>query len=261
MRRIAVLAVLLAAGVAHADGDDDNDDIDDHPLAIDLRSAFGHEISQCRGDKCALELTSVTCTTMAARTTCRALAPVHSLSVPYGLGPHKATGPAAKRLAAHLREVFNDREINPPASPTVTIARIGCTSFPNGSHDGARGHCSVERQRGDAALHDALAHLSTSEGMPLLEQCKLTAFCWTGVVRASCDGATCTLSCPAGSEDAEWTDKCHVPSDPTIRITDAGFAASVRARTGRSTATIGCYTSGGTIDGGVTSMVACDVKR
>jgi hypothetical protein len=242
VRRIAIFTLLLA-GAARADVD--GDDIDDHPLASDLRAAFGRDLSSCRGNECNFELSAVECTTRDTATTCRA-------------GKRKASGTNAERLADHLREIANDA--GPQTKPaTVTIARIACSSYKIESQDRLRGHCWVERGPGDAAFDGVLTGLKTSDGLPLLEMCKLGGFCWTGTVHVTCKSDKCTLTCPAGSEGAEWLDACHLDPDHVVTVSDAAFAKQVHARTGAG-GTISCFTSGGRIDGGVTSMVACDAR-
>jgi hypothetical protein len=244
VKRIAVLAI-LAASAARADGD--GDDVDDHPLASDLRAAFGRDVSSCRGNECNLELSAIECTTRGTATICRA-------------GQHKASGANAERLAVHLRQIANDehRDGDPQKRPaTVTIARIACRSYKLESQDKLRGHCSVERSPGDAELDGVLAGLRTNAGDPLLEMCKLGEFCWTGAVHVTCKSDKCTLTCPAGSEGAQWLDACHLAPDQVVTVTDPAFAKQVHARTGSATGTISCFSSGGSIDGGVTSLVAC----
>jgi hypothetical protein len=60
---------------------------------------------------------------------------------------------------------------------------------------------------------------------------------------------------------AQWLDACHLDPHQVVRLADAAFARQVHARTGSSMATIRCFSSGGSIEGGVTSMVACDAQR
>jgi hypothetical protein len=64
VHRIAILAVLIA-GAARADVN--GDDVDDHPLASDLRAAFGRGLSSCRGGECSFDLSAVECTTRGER--------------------------------------------------------------------------------------------------------------------------------------------------------------------------------------------------
>jgi hypothetical protein len=92
MHRIAILAVLVA-GPARADVNGDG--VDDHPLASDLRAAFGRGLSSCRGGECSFDLSAVECTTRGTATTCRA-------------GTRTTSGASAERLAAHLREMASD---------------------------------------------------------------------------------------------------------------------------------------------------------
>jgi len=246
VKRIAIFT-LLVAGAARADVD--GDEIDDHPLASDLRAAFGRGLSSCHGDKCELELTAVECTTRGTATTCVA-------------GKRKASGVNAARLADHLREMasYEDGASPQTKASTVRIARIQCRSYKLESQARLRGHCSVERRPGDADFDGILTGLKTGDGNPLLETCKLGQFCWTGAVHVTCKSDECALTCPAGSEGAQWLDACHLAPDQVVPVTDAAFAKQVHARTGAATGRISCFSSGGTIDGGVTSMVACDVQ-
>ena len=247
MKHIVIFTMLIASA---ARADVDGDDIDDHPLASDLRAAFGRAMSACRSTECSFELQAVQCTRRGAVTTCRS-------------GKHRASGVNAERLANHLREIANYavRKNDPHATaPMVEIARIACRSYKIESQDRLRGHCWIERRPGDAELDGVLTSLKTNDGNPRLEVCKLGQFCWTGTVHVTCKSDKCTLTCPAGSEEAQWLDACHLDRGQVVTVADAAFAKQVHARTGSSTGTISCFSSGGSIDGGVTSMVACDVQ-
>jgi hypothetical protein len=226
VNRIVIAALLLIGTTARADVD--GDDVDDHPLASDLRAAFGRGVSACRGNACTLDLANVACTTRGTATTCRA-------------GQRTATGTKAAQLAAHLREIAD----------ADTIARIRCSSYKLETQDRLRGKCWVERGRGDSELEGVLR--------PFLEICKLGQFCWTGEAHVTCKSNKCTLECPAVAGSGTW-DACRLDAGQVVSVTDAKLARQVRARTGKTTATMSCFTSGGTIDGGVTSLVACTVR-
>jgi hypothetical protein len=241
--RIAAVLVLIV-GAARAD------EIDDHPLAGDLRAAFGRDVSSCRDHECNLDVSAVECTTRGTATSCRA-------------GRRTASGATAERLADHLRGMtdFEARGSDTqPKAPVVAIARIACRSSKLASQDTLHGHCSVERRSGDAALDGVLSGLKTREGYPVLDVCKLGQFCWTGTVHATCNSDGCTLACPAGSEEAQWLDGCHLGKDQTVEVSDAAFARQLTARAGAAKGTISCFSTGGALDGGLTSMVACNVR-
>jgi hypothetical protein len=229
VNRLAVLIVLLA-GSARAD---DGDDVDDHPLAADLRAAFGRDLSVCRGTpghrECELVVAPVSCTTRDGATTCRA-------------GKRKASGAAAERLSDHLRTMAENRTAVPDPKPaTVTIASIVCSSYPLEGEPKLRGHCGVERTDGDAVFDRVLTDLKNDDGTPLLEMCKLGQFCWTGTVQATCKSNRCKLTCPPASDDSQWLDGCHLPG--AVTTTSAAFARNVHARAHAATAQISCFTS------------------
>ncbi|HEY4244772.1 MAG TPA: hypothetical protein VGM88_33385 [Kofleriaceae bacterium] len=242
MQRLVVAILVLLAGTVRARADDD---VDDHPLAQDLRAAFGRDISRCHGDKCELELHRVTCTSRGAATTCRAA------------GTRTARGPHAVQLAAHLREIGG----TPATATRVALARISCVSTAVPTQPVRHGRCAVERTDGDGALDSDLDRLLTDDGSgPLVELCKLGEFCWTGTFHVACKRDACTFTCPPSTIGKDWLDACHLPDAAPVTQTNAPLAADLRARTGRSAATLSCSSSGGSIDGGLTSLVTCDAR-
>ena len=215
-----------------------SDHIDDEPLTIDLRAAFGSEISRCTGDTCATSVQEVQCDP--AKRTC------HALDLGANRKPLSATGAPAVRLARRLA-IYNRVQFE---HEVAAAWRIECTAGGDvTSHTIKHGSCMVRLKPSDDVLFGMLQNFIQSRGAEKSG---------SGRVRLACSSTGCVASCaPVSEQDDFMAQRCFVPDH--THLTTAALSASVRSRLGGDTATIDCRDR--EQDGGVTHVLACDVVR
>jgi hypothetical protein len=216
-------------------------DIDDNPLAQDLRGAFGANVSRCDANSCTSQVRALWCET--ARDACHAIDRRSGRTL-------ESTGKAAHRLALHLRGLGSasfDRD-------RVAAWDIACSASRFDAGQGSafpmHGHCVVQLKDGDAALAEALSTVGAS---------KLGGNWWTGREHVTCTGPRCHVACEAPRPDDDVWERCGEGGEPLLDLS-GGAAVEVLRRRGGSSMTVQCRRWRSELwDGGLVDVVGCGV--
>jgi hypothetical protein len=239
-RRAAIISAVLlcVAAVARADhgfGDEQLDDVDDEPLAQELRAAFGARISTCTPDgACALSLTELSC----KGSVCRARDAAH------GGKRLVARGAAAKTVREHLLDLGSSHF----AAGQTAAWEVQCHAEKGSNEKIRHGHCGVTLGDGDGELIGGVSGFGSN---------KLGGVWWTGDVIVTCGDGICHAQCAHGRLFLQYQD-CE--GDPRDFPRTRAFAEALARRGGASAALISC---GGWRDqgwdGGLVDVAGCKV--